>query len=85
MEKSVKIISGTMPKYILEYFNSLTANNDSNKRFWTDEWEVIVGDDLNKKKGSIYIPAIEIIFKAEENICDRLLEDFRKKFMTAGG
>ncbi|GAW92487.1 hypothetical protein [Calderihabitans maritimus] len=81
----IKIESGIPRKYLIEYFTSISDSYNEQGKFWGSDWEVEVGEEQYRKFGTIKIPATQLIFRADKNRCNEIVEAFRLKFLSAGG
>ncbi|MDK2918705.1 MAG: hypothetical protein PWQ37_1438 [Candidatus Petromonas sp.] len=80
-----EIISGTSPVYIEKYFKLISDTWDDNQRYYGKGWEVKIEYKEPRSFGNIYIPVTKIIFMGDKKICQRIIKDFRMKFLSAGG
>lgn len=70
---------------IVDYFIYIGGKEEDNGRFLGQGWEVIIGEENLAKLGSLRIPATKVTFLCEGELLDRLVYDFRLRFMSAGG
>jgi len=75
-----------MPRaLIVDYLLSIGGLPVGQGKFLGSDWEVIIGDEHSINLGSIRIPARELIFRAEEELCRSMVTAFRLEFLSAGG
>jgi hypothetical protein len=81
-----KINSGIPAYEITEFFQALAVTSDEKKRIFVgDGWEVRLvelPDDIHR---SIIIPRTMVIFRGEQDPCEKLIEIYRKTLMRGGG
>jgi len=76
---------GMKREEIMTYFFSLDANHIPPNQFQGEGWHVIVSEEIQVRLGSIRIPATIVKFNGEKKSMDKVLADFRLRFLTAGG
>ena len=79
------IISGIPRKKIEEYFNSICKYSMNENIFLGNEWEIEITEEHTLKIGSLKLPKVTILFKANSERLKELVNDFRLKFLSAGG
>ncbi|WP_432664017.1 hypothetical protein R9X47_26070 [Wukongibacter baidiensis] len=80
-----KLISGINRVYIIEYFISICSSYDNQGNFKGANWEVEVAKEEYRKLGSIELPSTQIVFRANEDLVNQMVDRFRIKFLSAGG
>lgn len=86
MTKEEIIYSGTLRKYILEYFTTISSGSNNKGTFWYEnKWRVEVFPQEYISKGLISIPSTKVVIRSDEKTCNKLVKQFRMKFLSAGG
>ncbi len=80
-----EIISGIPPEQIQEYFTSLSFEDNRTNRFYGDGWEINIIYEKDRFLGSIKLPVTRIVFIGDKELCEKIISDFRMKFLSAGG
>ena len=73
-----------LPIY-LAYFRELGGTLKEDGVFLASEWEVIVGQEQAVELLKCMISEVVITFRAEEQLVKKLVDEFRLKFLRAGG
>ena len=85
MEKEIRLIRRGVPRQeYLDYFLSV-GSEISPGHFLGKQWTVTVGEEREVKVLNCSIAEAEVIFRGEENVIRQLIDDFRLKFLRAGG
>jgi len=79
-----EIISGTPIKDIRKFFLS-QCDYKYDGEFHGTGWKVKLIEQKPKTYGVIIIPRTSIAFQGEEKSCEKLIDRFRMKFLSAGG
>ena len=79
------IISGIPRKKLEEYFKSICKYSMNENKFSGDEWEIEITGEYVSKIGSLRLPKTLILFRASSEKLPELINDFRLKFLSAGG
>lgn len=79
------IISGIPRKKIEEYLKSICKISLNGNKFLGDEWEIEITGEYIFKIGSLKLPKVKILFRANSEKLEELISDFRSKFLSAGG
>jgi hypothetical protein len=75
-----------MPRFLIEeYFISIGGHLIGPGKFLGSDWEVIIGDEYSIDFGSIRIPARQVTFRTEKELCRSMVNAFRLNFLSAGG
>lgn len=77
------IISAIFLKYIDMYLSEISHYKESNT-YYGDNWQIEVIEKSPRKMNSLTFPLNHVIFRADDDICDKLVYEFRMKFMSAG-
>ncbi len=80
-----EIQSGIEPEELQEYFSSIANEVKCMTHFEGEGWVVEIDLLPNRVHHSIQIPSTRIRFSGDQNICEKLIYTFRKKFMRGGG
>jgi hypothetical protein len=70
---------------LIEYFNSIGEKDESLMKFTGQDWEVEVNEENIIIMGSLAITSTVVVFRCEEKILEKMLYEFRLRFLTAGG
>lgn len=81
--KELTIISGIKRTEIHDYLLTLGASVLGDL-YRTPSWTIRLSPEISRALGSIILPETKVTFTAEENICDKLVEDYRLHFLSAG-
>ena len=79
------IISGIPRRKIEEYLKSICRDSLNWNKFLGDGWEIEITGENIFKLGSLRLPKVTILFRAESEKLKELISDFRLKFLSAGG
>ncbi|MHA1474662.1 MAG: hypothetical protein ACTSPA_04635 [Promethearchaeota archaeon] len=79
------IISGIPRKKIEEYLKSICKISLNGNKFLGDEWEIKITNENISKFGSLKLPKVSILFRANSEKLKELVSEFRSKFLSAGG
>ena len=79
------IISGIPRKKIEEYFKSICSYSMNENKFLGNGWEIEITGEYVSKIGSLRLPKVSILFRANSEKLKELIGDFRLKFLSAGG
>ena len=79
------IISGIPRRKIEKYLKSICKDSLNGNKFFGDEWEIEITKYNITKFGSIKLPKVTILFRANSEKLKELIGDFRLKFLSAGG
>jgi len=80
-----EIISGIEPHDIQTYFSIICDRQEQQSKFYGVEWVVELEDLGYRSLGSLKMPTTRIIFSGEQEVCVREIENYRMKFLLAGG
>ncbi|HCM28407.1 MAG TPA: hypothetical protein DIC34_18065 [Treponema sp.] len=70
---------------IVSYFMSAGAEEIGDRMEIGPDSGVRVGPEKTVSLGSIDIPSVDLAFYGEKDRTERLVQDFRARFLTAGG
>jgi transcriptional antiterminator len=79
------INSGIPRKKLEEYFKSICKDSMNETKFSGDEWEIEIIREYIFTIGSLRLPKVTILFRANSEKLKVLISDFRSKFLSAGG
>jgi len=79
------IISGIPRKKLDEYFKSICKYSMNETKFSGDEWEIEITGEYILELGSLRLPKVSVLFRANPTKLTELISDFRLKFLSAGG
>lgn len=83
IEKNLEM-RGMSRKEIIEYFTSISKCIAGSRFYWHD-CTIDVSEESKIELGSIFIPVTKVLFMGEEEPLERLISQFRLKFLSAGG
>ncbi|EEG78738.1 hypothetical protein [Dethiobacter alkaliphilus] len=85
VKKEIKLLRRGVPRQeYLDYFLALGKEVEPGRIVGPD-WEVVVGQEREAKILNCFIEESEVIFRGEEDVVNELINDFRLKFLRAGG
>lgn len=76
---------GMKRKEIIEYFFSLNEKPIEPNKFQGNGWYVKVNEETQVHLGAIEIPSTIVEFCGEKDQVEKILADFRLRFLSAGG
>ena len=79
------IISGVPRKYIEIYLGEIADSIKPGGVYSGPDWEIHVVSAQDKRFRNISIPQTRVLFISNAATIERLVQDFRMKFMSAGG
>ncbi|MHA1511719.1 MAG: hypothetical protein ACTSRX_08370 [Promethearchaeota archaeon] len=79
------INSGIPRRKLEEYFKSICKYSMNETKFSGDEWEIEIIREFIFTIGSLRLPKVTILFRANSEKLKELISDFRSKFLSAGG
>jgi len=79
------IISGIQKKKIEEHLKSICKISLNKNIFSGDDWEIEITGEYILELGSLRLPKVSILFRANPKKLPELISDFRSKFLSAGG
>lgn len=80
-----KLLMGGIPSWeIKAYFASIGGKSKDDSLFVGPDWEVMIRPEMTPL-GSMVIERTEVIFRVNEEKLEKMLADFRLKFLRAGG
>lgn len=83
-QKEMKLIRRGVPRReYIAYFQSLGQEQESS-RFTGPGWEVVLGEERQVELLRCLVQEVEIVFRAEEELIEQMVQAFRKQFMRAG-
>jgi len=84
LEKELEM-RGMKRREIVNYFSTLTGKVIGDDLFVGKGWEVYISQEKLLAIGSLNIPSTIVKFRCTKGIMDKMIGDFRLKFLTAGG
>lgn len=84
MNFEFEIDSGIDADDIIEYFKEI-CKDERGHTFMGMGWQVMITRLEDRVHGSIRIPRTHLIFKGDRAVCEKLIVNYRKKFMRGGG
>lgn len=82
---SETIISGVNPKFIREYFDKVSDTYGNNNVYFGENWKVEIIYNEDRRLHNISIPQTKVTFESDKFTLDKIVNDFRMKFLSAGG
>jgi hypothetical protein len=70
---------------IVNYFISIGGNALDSDKLLGQGWEVEISKEKIITLGSLKIPATVVILRCRKDLVDRMIVDFRLRFLSAGG
>ena len=86
MEKAEeRLLMGGIPSWeIKEYFASIGGESKDDSLFIGADWEVQICPQMTPL-GSMVIERTEVVFRVKKEKLEKMIADFRLKFLRAGG
>jgi hypothetical protein len=70
---------------IVKYFISIGGSVMDSEKLRGQGWEVEIAKEKTITLGSLKFPATVVIMRCRKDIIDRMIVDFRLRFLSAGG
>lgn len=83
LEKTLEM-RGMQRREIVSYFIN-NGKNITDGKFTYEGWEVYISEEVMVELGALRIPSTTVIFHGEKESLDKIILEFRLKFLTAGG
>ena len=84
LEKTLEM-RGMQRREIVSYFISVNEKNIVGGKFFGEGWEVYINEEVIIELGALRIPSTTVIFHGKKEGLDKVILEFRLKFLTAGG
>jgi hypothetical protein len=84
LEKTLEM-RGMQRREIVSYFINVNEKNIVDGKFIGEGWEVYISEEVIIELGALRIPSTTVIFQGKKESLDKIILEFRLKFLTAGG
>jgi len=84
VEFKYEILSGINPVEVEEYFRDICASHEGSDKYMGQGWMVTMERLPPHINRIIVIPSTRLTFTGEEDICQKVIMTYRKKFMRGG-